>query len=48
MTAANEDIVRVMLAVADSSLPKIALAAGFREWMRAIHRTDDPTALPEP
>jgi death-on-curing protein len=36
LTAANEEIVRVMLAVADGTLPEVALAAGFREWMRPI------------
>ena len=34
--AANEEIVRVMLAVAAGTLPEVALAAGFREWMRPI------------
>jgi prophage maintenance system killer protein len=43
LTASNQDIVRVMLAVADGTLPEIALAAGFREWMRPI-----PAAKPAP
>jgi death on curing protein len=43
LTASNQDIVRVMLAVADGTLPEIALAAGFREWMRPI-----PAAQPAP
>lgn len=34
LTAGNKDMVRVMLAVADGTLPEIALAAGFRQWMR--------------
>jgi death-on-curing protein len=40
LTAANADIFRVMLAVADGSLPEIALAAGFREWMRPVPPDD--------
>lgn len=40
LTAANADIVRVMLAVADGTLPEIALAAGFRQWMRPIPAQD--------
>lgn len=40
LTANNKDIVRVMLAVADGTLPEIALAAGFRAWMRSIPQQD--------
>jgi death-on-curing protein len=36
LAASNQDIVRVMLAVADGSLPEDQLAARFREWMRPI------------
>jgi death on curing protein len=36
LTATNAEIVRVMLAVADGSMPETSLAAWFREWMRAI------------
>ena len=39
LTASNEDIVRVMLAVADGSLSETQLAAWFREWMRPIADT---------
>jgi death on curing protein len=37
LNASNEDLVRVMLAVADGSLPEQDLAAWFRQWMRPIH-----------
>ena len=38
LTASNEEIVRVMLAVADGSLLEDQLAAWFREWMRPLHQ----------
>ena len=38
LTATNEEIVRVMLAVADGSLLEDQLAAWFREWMRPLHQ----------
>ena len=34
VTVTNEEIVRVMLAVADGTLPEDQLAAWFRGWMR--------------
>ena len=36
LAATNEEMVRVMLAVADGSMPEIKLAAWFREWMRPL------------
>lgn len=36
ITATNEEVVRIMLAVADGSMPEAKLAAWFREWMRPI------------
>jgi death-on-curing protein len=36
LTAPNEDIVRVMLSVADGSLPEDQTAAWFRQWIRPI------------
>lgn len=36
LTASNEEIVRVMLAVADGSMPEEALAGWFRDWTRPI------------
>ncbi|MGC2617717.1 MAG: type II toxin-antitoxin system death-on-curing family toxin [Acidobacteriaceae bacterium] len=36
LTATNKDMVRVMLAVADGTLPEIALAAGFRQWKKPL------------
>jgi death on curing protein len=38
LTAANEEIIRVMLGVADGSLPEDKQAAWFREWMRPIQQ----------
>jgi death-on-curing protein len=38
LTAANEEIIRVMLGVADGSLPEDKLAAWFREWMCPIQQ----------
>lgn len=40
LTASNQEIVSVMLRVADGSLAESELAAWFREWMRPI--TDTP------
>ena len=36
ITATNEEVVRVMLAVADGSMPEVKLAAWIREWMRPV------------
>ena len=36
LTATNEEMVRVMLAVAEGSMSEVKLAAWFREWMRPI------------
>lgn len=36
LTASNEEIVRIMLAVADGSMAEPKLAAWFRKWMRPI------------
>jgi death on curing protein len=47
LTATRDEIVRVMLTVADGTLPEVALAAWFREWMRPLHRSDEPTAPTE-
>jgi death-on-curing protein len=38
ITATNEEVVRVMLTVADGSMSETELAAWFREWMRAVAR----------
>jgi death-on-curing protein len=38
LTASNADIVRMMLAVADGSLPEPELAAWFRKGMRPLAR----------
>jgi death on curing protein len=37
LIASNEEIVRVMLSVADGSMQEEALAAWFRQWMRPLH-----------
>lgn len=36
ITAANEELVRVMLAVADGSMSEPDMAAWFRKWMRPV------------
>jgi death-on-curing protein len=36
ITATNEEVVTVMLAVADGSISEQNLAAWFREWMRPV------------
>jgi death on curing protein len=43
LTASNEELVRVMFAVADGSLSEPDLAVWLRQWMRPI----PSTALPE-
>lgn len=36
ITAANEEVVRVMLGVADGSIAEQRMAAWFREWLRPM------------